>query len=145
MESKQQCDVKKCIQKFIKSCSNSPVYVCTVCHRLLFRNGVKMCDITNYSEKHHENAQLCITGKYVHVCDDSCSSDCEIKKSSYGSEWICFTCDSYLRKNKVPPQSILNKMNLSEIPKQLEQLNSLENQLIGQIVPFNENCLTGAW
>ena len=77
-----------------------------------------------------------MTGKYVHACDETCELNCEMKNTSYGSEWICFTCDSYLRRNKMPPQSVANKMNLSEIPIELKQLNSLENQLVSQIVPF---------
>ena len=39
--SKKVAKVKKFILRFRESCSGFPTYTCTVCHRLLFKQGVK--------------------------------------------------------------------------------------------------------
>ena len=49
--------------------------------------------------------------------------------------WICITCFSYMKKNKVPPSSYWNKMTL---PNQgpLKDLNVLEQLLLAPVLPF---------
>jgi hypothetical protein len=74
---------------------------------------------------------------YIHVCNPlHCIAECDIAKSAYGKEWICMTCLKYLRTGKTPPQAAINRMELFDIPNELECLNSLEKQLIALIIPF---------
>ena len=127
--------IKKCIAKFKACCKEGPNYICSVCHRQLFKVGVRYCNKTVYC-KNRSNAKLCITSKYVHRCDDNCQETCKFKSTSYGSEWICHTCHRHLMAGQMPPQAAANKMDLFPIPPELKQLNILEKQLIALTLPF---------
>ena len=96
--------IKTCIVKFKASCKEGPNYVCTVCHRQLFKVGVRPCNKDVYC-KNRSNANLCITGKYVHKCHDMCEESCQRKSTSYGNEWICHTCHRHLMTGQMPPQA----------------------------------------
>ena len=61
-----------------------------------------------------------------------------MKNTSYGTEWICFTCHRYLSRGHMPPRAVNNLMMLDEIPEELKKLNSLEKQLIALILPFSK-------
>ena len=86
LTSKRVTKVKKFILRFRESCSEFPTYTCTVCHRLLFKQGVKRFNLAVFPKNKIENAKLCATGKYVHTCDSTCilnmSDKCEMKNTS---------------------------------------------------------------
>ncbi|XP_078669841.1 uncharacterized protein LOC144910517 [Branchiostoma floridae x Branchiostoma belcheri] len=127
-------DVNKAIEKFQVECKKGPEYVCTVCHRLLFRDQVVIC----HKEKYVPDVHFCLTGKYIHECNENCSPNaCSIVNTSKGKEWVCHCCHEHLRKKKtIPFEAQSNRMKLPEIPPELNSLNTLESQLIAKRIPF---------
>ncbi|KAL0172953.1 hypothetical protein M9458_033264, partial [Cirrhinus mrigala] len=126
--------MQKAISAFRCQVQHGPTYICTVCHRTLFPNQVKMCNRTRYVKNVHITAS-CLTGKYVHACDSACTVSCAVPEERR-QEWICHTCDSHLKRGSMPSIAVANKLELPSIPAELLQLNVLERQLIARIVPF---------
>ncbi|CAG2185965.1 unnamed protein product [Mytilus edulis] len=52
------------------------------------------------------------------------------------SLWICYTCHRKMLKGKIPADSFSNSLLLENVPVELKQLNSIEQQLIAQNIPF---------
>uniref|UniRef100_A0A9J7Y7T4 ATP-dependent DNA helicase n=1 Tax=Cyprinus carpio carpio TaxID=630221 RepID=A0A9J7Y7T4_CYPCA len=126
--------MQKAISAFRCQILHGPTYICTVCHRTLFPNQVKMCNRTRYVKNVHITAS-CLTGKYVHACDSACSVSCAVPEERR-QEWICHTCDSHLKRGSMPSIAVANRLELPPIPAELLELNVLERQLIAKIVPF---------
>uniref|UniRef100_A0A1X7T4Z0 DUF6570 domain-containing protein n=1 Tax=Amphimedon queenslandica TaxID=400682 RepID=A0A1X7T4Z0_AMPQE len=53
-----------------------------------------------------------------------------------GNEYICKTCDSSLKHNKMPAQSVGNGLKLDDVPPELDKLNALEVRLLCLRIPF---------
>ncbi|XP_062569279.1 uncharacterized protein LOC134231343 [Saccostrea cucullata] len=108
-------------------------YSCCCCDRLLFRNQVQRCERKAYAktEQAASVADLCIQDKYCHECIESCPKDC-IKSTL----WICYTCHRKILSGNFPAEAAANKMALEDIPKELQELNSLEKHLIAIHIPF---------
>ena len=122
------------IDKFQKECKDDVhLYVCVICHRQLFFQGVKPFHTKNYNQDLVTN---CATDTYVHSCDDKCQIKCAILNSPKGKGWICHTCHSHLRKENMPSQAVANNLNLETIPDVLNDMNALEKQLIALRLPF---------
>src|SRR4029434_6369578 len=124
------------IESFRKSVKTGPEFVCSVCHRQLFRKQV--------SESKHDKyttsptvlalAKKCITETYLQICeecDDNCTAHIQSSKL-----WICYTCDRKIFAGRMPAQSVANNLHLEAIPSQLQCLNSLEQHLIAKHIPF---------
>ncbi|XP_026112089.1 uncharacterized protein LOC113090607 [Carassius auratus] len=126
--------IQNAISAFRHQILHGPTYICTVCHRALFPNQVKMCNRTRYIKNVHITA-FCLTGKYVHACDSACSVPCAVPDERR-QEWICHTCDSHLKRGSMPSIAAANRLELPPIPAELLELNVLERQLIAKIVPF---------
>ncbi|KAL1261378.1 hypothetical protein QQF64_006643 [Cirrhinus molitorella] len=126
--------VQKAISAFRCQVLHGPTYICTVCHRTLFPNQVKMCKRSRYVKNVRITAS-CLTGKYVHACDSACTVSCAVP-AERRQEWICHTCDSHLKRGYMPSIAVANKLELPPIPAELLDLNVLERQLIARIVPF---------
>ena len=45
---------------------------------------------------------------------------------------MCRTCDSYLKKNKILPQAVCNKLSIQTFPCQLKYLNRFESVLMSR-------------
>ncbi|XP_038132696.1 uncharacterized protein LOC119777756 isoform X2 [Cyprinodon tularosa] len=126
--------IKEAISLFRENIKSGPSYVCTVCLKASFPNQVKICKRSNYS-KHQAVAQQCLTGKYVHECDEACNDQCSFPVERK-KEYICHTCDSSLRKGCMPRLAAANKLELLDIPNELKDLNILERHLIAKCIPF---------
>ena len=50
--------------------------------------------------------------------------------------WYCNRCLSSLKRKKIPGTALNNSMRVSEVPKELRGLNSLEERLISRVTPF---------
>ena len=50
--------------------------------------------------------------------------------------WFCTRCLSSLKKKKIPGTALDNNMRISEVPKELQGLDSLEEPLISRVTPF---------
>ena len=97
---------------FKARCKKQPIYICTSCHRLLWRKGVQKFLIDKYNKIKKEITQLVLHEKYRISSND-------------GSIYICHTCHGTLKLGRIPAQSKANRMALDEIPDELKDLNNL--------------------
>ncbi|XP_073724526.1 uncharacterized protein [Misgurnus anguillicaudatus] len=126
--------MQSAIDAFRCNIQQGPTHVCTVCHRAMFPNQVRVCNRKSYIKNPHIVAS-CLTGQYVHICDSSCRDSCVVPKERR-KEWICHTCDSHLKRGCMSSIAVANRLELAHIPAELLDLNVLERQLIAKIVPF---------
>ncbi|KAG1928320.1 ATP-dependent DNA helicase PIF1 [Pimephales promelas] len=127
-------EMESAIHAFRCKIQKGPTHVCTVCHRALFPDQVRVCHRARY-DKNAQVAAACLTGKYVHTCDSACSGSCVVPEERK-QEWICPTCDSHLKRGQMSSIAAANKMEVPPIPAELDDLNVLERQLIAKILPF---------
>ena len=114
-------DVHVVIQQFLSKVTVGPDYVCTCCHRMMYRHtviGFKPCKYTKASPE-----LLNKLFKHSYVASD-------------GHQWVCKTCDSTLSRGNMPTQAKANGMELDGVPAELSCLNALEQRLISLRVPF---------
>ncbi|CAI5689228.1 unnamed protein product [Oreochromis niloticus] len=126
--------MNEAISRFRSNIKSAPSYVCTVCLKASFPNQVKICKRENYS-KHQTVAQQCLTGKFVHVCDEACHDHCSFPVERK-KEYICHTCHSSLKSGCMPRLAAVNGLELQDIPAELCDLNILERHLIAKCIPF---------
>ena len=66
----------------------------------------------------------------------------EDEKSKSQDQFICKTCLGYLKKNKLPPHSVMNHLELKETDAQIEDqgltMTELENSLIASRIIFQK-------
>ncbi|XP_053179094.1 uncharacterized protein LOC128362380 [Scomber japonicus] len=126
------------MDQFLDKVKDGPDFVCSVCHRLLFRRQVVNCRKENYSKNKAlaSLADKCISEDYLHKCSKDCVVPCQWLDSARGQLWICHTCHSKLNNGVLPPESSVNNLKLDPIPPELACLNSLEQHLIALHIPF---------
>ncbi|XP_026112280.1 LOW QUALITY PROTEIN: uncharacterized protein LOC113091073, partial [Carassius auratus] len=135
----RQKDIDFTINQFHQEVSTGPEFVCSVCHRLLFRKQVIECKRDCYKirgQQITDLAERCITEKYLHICNTECENKCQLSGNPFCKLWICYTCHRKILGGKLPEESIANNMHLVDIPKELKGLNSLEEHLIARNIPF---------
>ena len=85
------------VAKFHKDVSEGPLFICTCCSQLWYKHSVCPAERTRLSNpnmiKHLQNI-ISVDKK----------------------EWICRSCNEYLKKNKVPPCAITNGMGFPKKP-----------------------------
>ncbi|XP_024116598.1 uncharacterized protein LOC112138269 [Oryzias melastigma] len=126
--------ITEAISVFRTNVKISPTYVCTSCGKACFKNQVKPCIRSNYSKNPHIISQ-CLTGKYVHICDEGCINE-QCKVPERRTENICHTCHNYLKNGSMPPLAVANKLELFDVPEELSDLNILERHLVAKCLPF---------
>ena len=120
-KSRQCSTIDKAIYNFQLKIKVGAEFVCTSCHRLMYRNCVVPCNRGKYSHCDQELFDSVLSSLYI---------------SNDGSVWICKTCDSSLKRGVMPAQCVANNLQLSEIPPELAKLNPLELRLISLRIPF---------
>ena len=103
------------INLFHNEIKHGPEYVCTCCDQLWYRSSVLKCDANKYKACSQDVISSCVTGL----------------RSIDNTEWICTTCDTNLKKGKMPSC----KMSFPEKPELLN-LTPLEERLISPRIPF---------
>ncbi|XP_062414952.1 uncharacterized protein LOC134107225 [Pungitius pungitius] len=128
--------IKEAISVFRSQIKFGPTYVCTVCHKASFPNQVRPCKRLNYV-RNSDIVASCLTGKYVHVCDDECRDEqqCNVPDERK-EEWICHTCHNHLKDGVMPTLAVANNLELADIPPELCDLNILERHLIAKCIAF---------
>ena len=111
------------MNNFKSEVKKQPVYICTSCHRLLWRKGVQKFSIDKYNKVRPEIIQLVLDDKYRLSSID-------------GSTYICHCYHRTLKLGRIPAQSKANRMELEEIPDQLKDLNNLELHVICKRILF---------
>ncbi|XP_061923815.1 uncharacterized protein LOC133663392 isoform X1 [Entelurus aequoreus] len=125
------------MDSFLDKVRDGPDFVCSVCHRLLFRYQVLHCEREVYAAclATAGIANNCISEHYLHSCDDRCVEPCPLVVSR-GQLWICFSCHSKISKGQIPAECWNNTLAVHPIPPELGCLNSLEQHLIALRIPF---------
>ncbi|XP_062569080.1 uncharacterized protein LOC134231172 [Saccostrea cucullata] len=109
-------DIGDCIQNFHEQIRHGPIFVCSCCQQTWFKESVSKV----------ENLKL----------DDECKSKFLTSTVSVENmEWICNTCSSSIRENKIPKLSVLNGMMWPLKPMELD-LFPLEERLVSLRIPF---------
>ena len=115
--------IDEAMNNFKRECKKQPVYICTSCHRLLWRKGVQKFSIDKYNKIRKEIIHLVLHEKYRLSSID-------------GSIYMCHTCHTTLKSGKIPAQSKGKRMALDEIPDELKDLNNLELHIICKWILF---------
>ena len=98
-----------------------PDYVCTVCHRMMYKLGVVVYSRCTYCKGDPTILESVYSCEYV--CAD-------------GRQWICRTCNIYLKRGSLPVQAKANGLSLPNVPNELCDLKPLELRLVCMRVPF---------
>ena len=115
--------IQQAIVAFHSDIRNVPDFVCTFCHRMMYRKSVVPCNQAKYSKGSNELLNCMFSADFRYVND-------------MGNEYVCKTCDRALKCGVMPLQAKANGLHLSEIPPQLSDLNALELRLICLCLPF---------
>ena len=115
--------VEQAIVYFHTEIKNGPDFVCTCCHRLMYRNSVVQCNPAKYAKCGDDLLNSVFSADLRYVCDT-------------GNEFVCKTCDRALKRGVMPLQAKANGLQLSDIPPELADLNALEQRLICLRLPF---------
>ena len=102
---------------FHKRMKCGPEYICS-CDQLWYRSSVIKCNSNKYKSC-SQDVDSCVTGV----------------RSVDNTEWICTTCDSNLKKGRLPSCSKANKMSFPE-KTELLNLTPLEERLISPRIPL---------
>ena len=114
-----QCNtLAELIVNFHKLVSNAPHFVCTSCDQLFYKHSVlkahnlRLLDLPIF--------QTCLLGTI----------------SPDGIEYVCQTCNKYLRQNKLPPSSIANNLQFPPVPSHLPVLTLAEWRMLSPRIAF---------
>ena len=112
---------EKVISNFHSLTKFGPEFVCTCCHRMMYKQSVVHCKRSKYT-------------KTSSTVLDQVFSDIYI--SNDGNQWVCTTCDRALSRGNMPLQAKANGLQLCPVPDELSCLNPLELRLVSLRVPF---------
>ena len=101
-----------------------PIYPCISCHRCLFRNSVTKFNSQKYAE--HSIVEKAIQEETLQA---------KSKFFVQGQHWICSTCQSYIKKEKLPKLCSQNSLQVYDRPEFLN-LTEVENVLIAPRINF---------
>ncbi|XP_026187397.1 uncharacterized protein LOC113145179 [Mastacembelus armatus] len=131
-------DIDYVREQFFQKVKDGPEYICSVCCRLFFKKQTLHCKRDDYKSNSRiaSIAQKCISDKYLHKCSPDCTRPCILLDTPRGQLWICYTCHFKISKGQMPPECIVNNLELDPIPPVLSCLNSLEQHLVAPSIPF---------
>ena len=115
--------VENAILVFEHEIKLGPDFVCTCCHRMMYRKSVVPCNRGKYTKASSDVLEKVFSFELGYISPDD-------------KEWVCKTCDRTLVRGSMPVQAKVNGLKLSEIPSELSRLNVLELRLICLRVPF---------
>ena len=110
-------------RSFTTAIKEGPDYVCTCCHRLMYRRTVVKFKPTKYSKLSEDVMHTIFPPEIIYT-------------SAQQKVWICKTCDYTLKRGKMPAQAKANKLVLEDVPAELLDLNPMEVRLISLRIPF---------
>ena len=115
--------VEEVISTFYSETRAGSDFVCTCCHRMMYRKSVVQCKKAKYTKASPDMLRNVFSSDLSHISSD-------------GKEWVCKTCDRALARGSMPVQAKANGLQLLQIPPELSGLNALELRLISLRVPF---------
>ena len=105
--------IDSAISNFLGKIRQGPDYVCTCCHRMMYKQNVISYNIHKYTK--------CSTDVLENVFAEESNYTC-----SNGKQWVCKTCDGALTRGNNPVQAKANGFKLPSIPPEFSSLNSLD-------------------
>ena len=115
--------IEKAISTFQLKTKLGPEFVCTCCHRMMYKRSVVPCNRSKYTKTSSTVLEQVFSSEHNYI-------------SSNGKQWVCNTCDRALSRGNLPLQAKANGLQLSPIPPELSNLNLVELRLISLRVPF---------
>jgi hypothetical protein len=115
--------LESAITKFHAKIKCGPDYVCTVCHRIMYKQNVIKCNKTKYIKLNSDDMHYIFHKDLLYITFD-------------GNIYVCKTCDASLLKGSLPVQAKANFLQLDPVPPELACLNSLEIRLISLRIAF---------
>jgi hypothetical protein len=123
-KKKKRClSIVDVIEEFHIKVKNGPNYVCTVCHRLMYKESVISYNKLKYVKASAELLASVFNARFEYISFDN-------------KIWVCNCCDRSLMRGNMPLQAKANGFSLPEIPQELSSLNVLELRLISLRIPF---------
>ena len=110
-------------RSFAAAVREGPDYVCTCCHRLMYRKTVLEFKATKYSKLSENFIQTVFPREVIYT-------------SAQQKVWICRTCDNTLKRGRMPAQAKANNLILEDVTPELSDLNLMEIRLISLRIPF---------
>ena len=109
---------------FRRTLSDLPEFVCTCCHRLLWRRSVIKFDRSKYD----------MTSDVV----KKCLAEDIMYETKPKEIYICTTCNSSLKRTypAMPAQAVANGLRLEPTPPDLQNPNEMERMTFRRKIPF---------
>ena len=120
---RKSLSIEYAISAFHSEVRFGPDFVCTCCHRMMYRKSVVPCNRVKYTRAGTDVLQKIFSDDLCYITSD-------------GKEYMCKTCDRTLKRGTLPLQAKANGLQLCEVPPELSGLNALELRLICLRVPF---------
>ncbi len=123
-EKMEGISIEQAGENFRKTLTDLPEYVCTCCHRLLWRRSVIKFDRSKYD----------ITSEVI----QKCFAEDIMYETKPNEIYICTTCNSSLKGKHpaMPAQAVANGLRLEPIPTGLEIPNDMERMTFRKKIPF---------
>ena len=115
-------DISEITRLFQEKIQSGPDFVCTCCHRIMYRQNVQLYDKGKYLKLSEEDYKT-ILQPFMYTSID-------------GNTWICVTCHRSLCRGKMPRQAKANDLILDPTPDELAELNDIEIRLLSRRIPF---------
>ena len=120
---------------FLDNVRDGPIYACVCCHRIRYKNVVKI-----YNDQLKE--EILIKSQKTHIIEDAIGTpndELRVKRSDEdeSSFYICFYCEKKLKQGSIPPVSHKNKLDLFNIKQyKFMNLSEAETALIATTILF---------
>ena len=115
--------IEEASQAFAAALKEGPDYVCTCCHRLMYRKTVIEFRPAKYMKLSEELLHQVFSPAYIY-------------RSAQDKVWLCTTCDYSLKRGNMPAQAKANNLALEPVPLELQDLNPMEVRLVSLRIPF---------
>ena len=115
---------RQSLREFKEKNKQGPDFICVSCGIRFFRQQVIPYIEENYLKKNMSYEDQAKVRSYVN------------HPLIMEKKWICRYCSDKIKKNKMPGRCIANKLDVSDIPSELKNLNNLEKHLIALRLPF---------
>ena len=106
------------MKRFCQQIRQGPYFICTVCHRCLYKRSIRFFE--------NEKYRILTAELYCPV------------RSFNEKTYTCDTCHKHLSRNEMPCQAVCNKMSSDPIPDELKDLKKLEKNLISKRITFKK-------
>ena len=106
------------VSKFKGLIKKGHYFICVICHKGLYKRSVSKFSRSSCSS---------LTKKLL-----------DLERSYDGCFYICETCHSKVKRNKMPCQSVSNKLSTEQLPSEFRNLRCLETVLVARRILFKK-------